>query len=176
MSHDFFLLTMGPSLNVWCYNGCIVGGMRIYTTQCDSQRTTQNSGVMVIDERSASGSGGNNFYGVLDEMLDVQYLMEEVFDYLSVGSMTPTTIKAKGHICSSGPEVDNVENGQLNILEVIVSHQVDEHIEDDTLCKPDNDPTVVERPIVRHVVDDFIDDGDEQLYYVIIPSGFEEID
>ncbi|TYK00367.1 transposon protein, putative, CACTA, En/Spm sub-class [Cucumis melo var. makuwa] len=141
MSHDFFLLTMGPSLNVWCYNGCIVGGMRIYTTQCDSQRTTQNSGVMVIDERSASGSGGNNFYGVLDEMLDVQYLMEEVFDYLSVG------------------KVDNVENGQLNILEVIVSHQVDEHIEDDTLCKPDNDPTVVERPIVRHVVDDFIDDG-----------------
>ena len=56
-----------------------------------------------------------------------------------------------------------MENQQLNALEIVVGHRVNEHIEDDTLCRPDVDPTVVERPIVHHVVDDFIDDDDAQL-------------
>ncbi|KAA0032772.1 uncharacterized protein E5676_scaffold428G00170 [Cucumis melo var. makuwa] len=57
-------------------------------------------------------------------------------------------------------EVDDVENEDLNVLEIVVSHQVDEHIKNDTLCKTDVDPTFVERPIVRHVNDDFINDLD----------------
>ena len=40
---------------------------------------------------------------------------------------------------------------------------MDEHIKDDTLCRIDVDPTIVEISIVHHVADDFIDDGDEQL-------------
>ncbi|KAA0062121.1 uncharacterized protein E6C27_scaffold89G004790 [Cucumis melo var. makuwa] len=40
---------------------------------------------------------------------------------------------------------------------------MDEHIENDTLCKTEVDPTVVERPDVSHVAEDFIDDDDEQL-------------
>ena len=59
--------------------------------------------------------------------------------------------------------MDYIENEQLNVLEIIVGHQVDEHIEDDTLYKTNVDPTIVERPIMRHVIDDFIDDGDKQL-------------
>ena len=39
----------------------------------DSRRTTQNSGLMIIGESDASGSGANNFYGVLDEVLHPQY-------------------------------------------------------------------------------------------------------
>ena len=39
---------------------------------------------------------------------------------------------------------------------------MDEHIEDDTLCRPDVDPIVVKRSVVCHVADEFID-GDEQL-------------
>ena len=61
------------------------------------------------------------------------------------------------------PEVNDVENLQLNVLEIIVSHQVDEHIEDDTLCRTDVDPTIVERLIVCYVADDFMDNGVEQL-------------
>ncbi|KAA0036797.1 acidic leucine-rich nuclear phosphoprotein 32 family member A-like [Cucumis melo var. makuwa] len=61
------------------------------------------------------------------------------------------------------PEVEDVQNDHINIVEVVVSHQVDDHIEDDTLCKNDVDPTIVERPVVRHVTDDFIDDMDEHL-------------
>ena len=61
------------------------------------------------------------------------------------------------------PEVEDVQNDHINIVEVVVSHQVDDHIEDDTLCRNDVDPTIVERPVVRHVTDDFIDDVDEHL-------------
>ncbi|TYJ97500.1 uncharacterized protein E5676_scaffold85G00050 [Cucumis melo var. makuwa] len=60
-------------------------------------------------------------------------------------------------------EVEDVENEHINILEVVVSHQVDDHIEDVTLCRIDVDLTIVERPVVRHVIDDFIDDVDEHL-------------
>ncbi|KAA0038886.1 gamma-aminobutyrate transaminase POP2 [Cucumis melo var. makuwa] len=88
--------------------------------------------------------------------------------------------------------MDYIENEQLNVLEIIVGHQVDEHIEDDTLYKTDIDPTIVERPIMRHVIDDFIDDGDKQLSHqaeqattndsdelctmLSFPSGFNETD
>ena len=63
------------------------------------------------------------------------------------------------------PEVDDVENEHLNVLEIVVSHRVDNHIEDDTLCRTSVDPTIVERSVVRHVTDDFIDDVDEHLLH-----------
>ncbi|KAA0051710.1 CACTA en-spm transposon protein [Cucumis melo var. makuwa] len=56
---------MRPSFDVCYYNGCIVGGLRFHTSELGSRRTTQNSGVMVIGESNASGSGGNNFYGIM---------------------------------------------------------------------------------------------------------------
>ena len=40
---------------------------------------------------------------------------------------------------------------------------MDEHIEDDTLYRPNIDSTMVEIPFVRHIVDYFINDDDEQL-------------
>ena len=58
-------------------------------------------------------------------------------------------------------EVDDVKNEHLNVLEIVVSHRVDDHIKDNTLCWTDVDPTIVERPVVRHVIDDFIDVVDE---------------
>ncbi|KAA0067047.1 gag/pol protein [Cucumis melo var. makuwa] len=48
-------------------------------------------------------------------------------------------------------EVEDVENDHINVLEIFVSHQVDDHIEDDTLCRTGVDPT--------------IDDVDEHLSY-----------
>ncbi|TYK14237.1 gamma-aminobutyrate transaminase POP2 [Cucumis melo var. makuwa] len=64
---------MGPSFDVRCYNGCIVGELRFHTSELDSRRTTQSSGLMFIGEIDASGNGDNNFYGVLDEVLHVEY-------------------------------------------------------------------------------------------------------
>ncbi|KAA0063200.1 uncharacterized protein E5676_scaffold2774G00080 [Cucumis melo var. makuwa] len=208
LSDNFFSLAKGPSFDVRCYNGCIVGGLRFHTVELDSQRTTQNSGVMVIGESDARGSGDNNFYGVLDKVLHVQYLLERnvwLFKcqwyntdvsksqrtHIEVGYKSLNTsrfwyveelviLATQAHQVfyvddpKNGsnwkvvqviqnkciwdvPEVEDVENEHINILEVVVSHQVDDHIEDDTLCRIDVDLTIVERPVVHHVTDDFID-------------------
>ncbi|KAA0041912.1 CACTA en-spm transposon protein [Cucumis melo var. makuwa] len=85
------------------------------------------------------------------------------------------------------PEVDDVENEQLNVLKIVVDHRVDEHIKDKTLYRTGVDPIIVERPVVRHVTDDFIDDRVEQLLHqsrtsdkprtmLSFPSGFDETD
>ena len=70
-------------------------------------------------------------------------------------------------------KVDDVENEQLNVLKIVVDHQVDEHIEDDILCSNGVDPTIVEWLIVCHVANDFIDDGVEQLSNQSITSNNE---
>ena len=76
-SDDFFSLAMGPSFDIHHYNGCIVCGLRFHTGELHSRRTTQNSGVMVIGESDASGSGDNNFYDVLDEVVHVKFSLEK---------------------------------------------------------------------------------------------------
>ncbi|KAA0046643.1 hypothetical protein E5676_scaffold411G001130 [Cucumis melo var. makuwa] len=161
LSDDFFSLAMGPSFDVRCYNGCIVGGIRFHTIELDSRRTTQNSGIMVIGESDASGTGDNNFYGVLDEVL--HHIKFFYVDDPKNGSNWKVVQVIQNKRIWDVPEVEDVENDHINILEVVVSHQVDDHIEDDTLCRNDVDPTIVERPVVRHVTDNFIDDVDEHL-------------
>ncbi|KAA0056490.1 acidic leucine-rich nuclear phosphoprotein 32 family member A-like [Cucumis melo var. makuwa] len=169
---------------------------------------------MVIGESDTSGSGDNNFYGVLDEVLHVKYPMrrsvwlfkcrwydtnvnksqrtlvelgcksintshflfakelvilameaQQVFylDDPKNGSNWKVVNVVQNKRRRDVPEVDDVGNKQLNILEIVVGHRVDEHIEDDTLCRTDIDPTIFERLIVCHITNDFIDDGDEEL-------------
>ena len=61
------------------------------------------------------------------------------------------------------PEVEDIENNQLNVMEIVVEHRVDEHIiEDDALCRTEVDPTIVERSNVYHVVENFINDEDDE--------------
>ena len=60
-------------------------------------------------------------------------------------------------------EVEDIENGQLNVMQIIVEHQVDKHvIEDDTLCRTKIDLTIVKIPNVCHVVENFINDEDDE--------------
>ena len=67
--------------------------------------------------------------------------------------------------------MDDVKNKHLNVPKIVVSHSVDEHIEDGTLCRIDVDPRIVERPVVHHVVDDFINNVDGELSYESGTSG-----
>ena len=71
LSHDFFSLAMWHSLEVCSYIECIVGRVRFHMVKCDFWCTTQNSGVMVVGEKSNGGSANKSFYGVLDEVLYV---------------------------------------------------------------------------------------------------------
>ncbi|KAA0052051.1 CACTA en-spm transposon protein [Cucumis melo var. makuwa] len=73
------------------------------------------------------------------------------------------------------PKVDNVKNGHLNVLKIVVSHRVNEHIKDNTLCKTNIDPAIIERLVVRHVIDDFIDDVDEHLSHASGTSNNDEL-
>ncbi|TYJ99703.1 putative transposase [Cucumis melo var. makuwa] len=146
LSDDFFSLAMGQSFDVRCYNGCIVGGVRFHTIELDSRRTTQNSRIMIIGKSDASETSDNNFYD--DPKNGINWKVVQVIQNKRIWDV---------------PEVEDVQNDHISILEVVVSHQVDDHIEDDTLCRNDVDPTIIERPILRHVTDDFIDDVDEHL-------------
>ena len=61
------------------------------------------------------------------------------------------------------PEVEDIKNDQLNVIKIIIKQRVDEHvIEDDTLCRTEVDPTIVERPNVCHVLENFINDEDDK--------------
>ncbi|KAA0049610.1 CACTA en-spm transposon protein [Cucumis melo var. makuwa] len=189
---------MGPSFEVRCYNRCIVGELRFHTSECDSWRTTQISEVMVIGESDANGSGDNNFYDVRDECCTSNIRLEEdpvilatqahqVFylDNLKNGSNWKVVQVVQNKRKWNVPKVDYIENEQRNVLPIVVGHRVDENIEDDTMCRTDVDPTIVERPVVRHVNNEAMrmnnchikaeqvttNDNDESF-----PSDFDEID
>ncbi|KAA0056494.1 CACTA en-spm transposon protein [Cucumis melo var. makuwa] len=190
LSNDFFSLAMGPSFDIRCYNGCIVDGVRFHTVELDSRRTTQNSGIMIIGESDASGTGDNDFYGVLDEVLHVQYpLGRNVWLFKCRWYDTDVNKSQRTHVevgykslntsrfwyaeesvvlATQAHQVFYIDDPKN---EIVVSHQVDDHIKDDTLCRNDVDPTIVERPIVRHVTDGFIDNVDEHLSHATIMSS-----
>ena len=52
---------------------------------------------------------------------------------------------------------------------------MDEHIEDDTLCRTNVDPTIVERSVVLHVTDGYIDNVDEHLSHASGTSDNDEL-
>ncbi|TYK23129.1 uncharacterized protein E5676_scaffold142G001260 [Cucumis melo var. makuwa] len=139
-----------------------LGGVRFLMSEHDSQRITQNNGVMVIGKSNASGSCDNNFYGVLDEVLHVQYLMErsvwlfkcrwydtdikksyQVFylDDPKNGSNWKVVQVVQNKLIWDVSEVNYVENEELNALKIVVGHRVDEHNEDDTLCTMSSFPS-----------------------------------
>ena len=60
-------------------------------------------------------------------------------------------------------KVDDVMDQQLNVPEIVVSHRVVDHVENNTLWRVDVDPTFVERSIRDHINDNFINDDDEKL-------------
>ncbi|KAA0052890.1 CACTA en-spm transposon protein [Cucumis melo var. makuwa] len=140
---------MGPSLDVRCYNGCIVEGVRFHTREHDFQCTTQNNGIMVIDESSVSGNGEKHFYGVLNEVLHVQYSMgRRVWLFKYRWYDTDNNKSQRTHV-------------ELEYKAINTSHfWFDVH------------PTVVERPVVCHAANDFIDNGTMSSFL----SGFKRTD
>ncbi|KAA0037908.1 CACTA en-spm transposon protein [Cucumis melo var. makuwa] len=52
---------MGPSLDIRCYSGCIVGRVRFHMAECDSRRTTQNCGVMCFFVLDFNNQAMNRF-------------------------------------------------------------------------------------------------------------------
>ena len=69
-SDDLYSIVLGPINQVRTYSGCFVNGLRFHTIERDNCRTTQNSGIMAYGETKADET---NYYGVLQEVLDLEY-------------------------------------------------------------------------------------------------------
>ncbi|XP_055961004.1 uncharacterized protein LOC130014745 [Mercurialis annua] len=66
-----YVLGLGPDIRVTRYSGIIANGVRFHTTERDSFRRTQNSGVSVKGEHNLKEI---DFFGVLTDIIDLQYI------------------------------------------------------------------------------------------------------
>ncbi|XP_052625734.1 uncharacterized protein LOC111902535 [Lactuca sativa] len=64
---ELSVLAMGPQMNAYSYTACIVNGVRFMVLSRDTQRTTQNSGVLAVGEK------GEKYYGQLEEIIELRY-------------------------------------------------------------------------------------------------------
>ncbi|KAJ9538671.1 hypothetical protein OSB04_031404 [Centaurea solstitialis] len=67
------ILSRGPLSFVNQFSGCMVNGYMFHTQSREKDRKTQNSGVVV---RGDHGENVIDFYGILEEVLEVEYLGE----------------------------------------------------------------------------------------------------
>ncbi|XP_050222417.1 uncharacterized protein LOC126672509 [Mercurialis annua] len=66
-----YVLGLGPDIRVTRYSGIIANGVRFHTTERDSFRRTQNSGVSVKGEHNLKEI---DFFGVVTDIIDLQYI------------------------------------------------------------------------------------------------------
>ncbi|KAL3839153.1 hypothetical protein ACJIZ3_023744 [Penstemon smallii] len=70
-SEELISLANGPDSRVKFYSGCNVNGFRFHTKDRESNKKTQNSGVVVEGEHNKKMI---DFYGVLKDIIEVDYL------------------------------------------------------------------------------------------------------
>ncbi|KAA0058444.1 CACTA en-spm transposon protein [Cucumis melo var. makuwa] len=120
---------------------------KFHTVELDFRRTTQNSGVMVIGESDASGSGDNNFYGVLDEVLHIQYPLGRNVCYLSIGGIMSSTyprhnfLEMDAMFLEFEDELDNLAGGSSSVGDNAIHRRISMKI-----------APGAEKPISPHVV------------------------
>lgn len=68
---DLFSLACGPDFRVKKYSSCIVNGVRFNTVDREKNKRTQNCGIM------AQGTSNVDFYGVLKEIIQLEYNGDE---------------------------------------------------------------------------------------------------
>ncbi|KAG8365839.1 hypothetical protein BUALT_Bualt17G0013600 [Buddleja alternifolia] len=71
-TEELWALANGPfRLNTKCYSGCMVNEVRFHTKDCDTRRTTQNSGLVVEGQHK---NRTIEFLGVLHRVVELTYL------------------------------------------------------------------------------------------------------
>lgn len=70
---ELLSLARGPIQYVRSFSGYVTNGYRFHTSQRDTNRRTQNSGVVVLGE-TGNGSEAIDFYGVLRDVVRLEYL------------------------------------------------------------------------------------------------------
>ncbi|XP_073123839.1 uncharacterized protein [Henckelia pumila] len=70
VTDELYALANRSNFSVYSYSGAIINGVKFLVEQRDVRRTTQNSGILV------PGVGGQNFYGVLQEVIELSNLKD----------------------------------------------------------------------------------------------------
>ncbi|KAA0031995.1 uncharacterized protein E5676_scaffold96G00840 [Cucumis melo var. makuwa] len=169
MEHNHYLLEN----HVWhrsrLHNGKVTGQVS-YSSMYPIERSLHTSKQYARNKACPKGSIAEVYVMIESITFCLRYLSGIETQFTRDERNDDTIVKDKNKYIWDVPKVDGVKNENLNVLEIVVSHRVDEHIKDDTPYRTDVDPTIVERPIVRHVTDDFIDDVDEHLSHASTTS------
>uniref|UniRef100_A0A8R7TU01 DUF4218 domain-containing protein n=1 Tax=Triticum urartu TaxID=4572 RepID=A0A8R7TU01_TRIUA len=81
IDEDLFSLACEPDQRVRKYSSCIVNGIRYSTVDCESNKRTQNNGVMAKGEHASKVI---DFYGTLKEIIQLDYNSNDNLDGRSV--------------------------------------------------------------------------------------------
>ncbi|KAA0032180.1 acidic leucine-rich nuclear phosphoprotein 32 family member A-like [Cucumis melo var. makuwa] len=155
---------------------------------------------MVISESNDSRSDDNNFYGVLDEVLHVQYLKgRSIWLFNCRLQDTDSNKSQKTHVELWYKAINTFHFWFAEESIILATHayqvlylddpnngtnwkvvQVGSIISIYEMCPkwmmPKVDPTIVEIPIVHHVADDFIDNEDEQCHIKVDQATMNDSD
>ena len=70
-TEELFFLSCCSELSVGFYSGCVVNGVKFLTSNRDSRRVTQSSGISVPGSDDGSLP---NYFGILEEVLEFTYV------------------------------------------------------------------------------------------------------
>ncbi|KAJ9566906.1 LOW QUALITY PROTEIN: hypothetical protein OSB04_002872 [Centaurea solstitialis] len=87
VSDKLYTLANKSSSTAFSYPGINVNGVKFVIHSRDQKLKTQNSGIMV------PSVDGVNYYGVLEEILELSYMMDVASYFLSVNGLTPDELK-----------------------------------------------------------------------------------
>ncbi|KAI3879606.1 hypothetical protein MKW92_034228, partial [Papaver armeniacum] len=73
VSDKLYSLSQGPAKECLSYNGYIINGFRFHTREWESRRKSQNSGLCVPREDEGVAEDENDFYGVVNNIIEARY-------------------------------------------------------------------------------------------------------
>ncbi|XP_026452354.1 uncharacterized protein LOC113352797 [Papaver somniferum] len=74
VSDKLYSLSQGPAKECLSYNGYIINGFRFHTREWESRRKSQNSGLCVHREDEGVAEDENDFYGVVNNIIEARYV------------------------------------------------------------------------------------------------------
>jgi len=71
VDQQLYLLSRGPSWNIWTFQGYAINGNTFYTIAQDKKSTNQNSGVRI--DATESNRKKETHYGYIEEIWELDY-------------------------------------------------------------------------------------------------------
>ncbi|KAK6803192.1 hypothetical protein RDI58_000976 [Solanum bulbocastanum] len=130
---ELYSLARGPFDGVQRFKGYEINGFRFHTKLLEEMRKTQNSGVLVRGEANGKNI---NYYGVLTEIIELQYFegpsssqlvkLNGHSTYFTGGAIDEDTLQQDAcnellHICEDDEDIMNWERNDLDVIRTVVT-------------------------------------------------------